>query len=85
MLLCANQVLEQVYIAHDNLDDELVNSIVWPAQHPNAAEAFYKIITGKGTPVNWLLKRLDKVGSVNKETYLLSVTCSFGICTREDF
>jgi hypothetical protein len=59
---CFWQVLEQVYLAQDNIDDDLVNSIVWPAQHPNAAEAFYRIITGKGTPVNWLLKELDKVG-----------------------
>ena len=57
------QVLQQVYKSEQNLDDELVNSIVWPAQDSNAAEVFYRIITGKGTPVNVLLSELDKVGS----------------------
>ena len=57
------QVLQQVYKSEQNLDDELVNSIVWPAQDSNAAEVFYRIITGKGTPVNVLLNELDKVGS----------------------
>ena len=56
------QVLQQVYKSEQNLDDELVNSIVWPAQDNNAAEVFYRIITGKGTPVNVLLNELDKVG-----------------------
>ena len=55
------QVLQQVYINHQNLDDELVNSIAWPAQDSNAAEVFYRIITGQGTPVNVLLEKLDKV------------------------
>ena len=55
------QVLQQVYKSEQNLDDELVNSIVWPAQDSNAAEVFYRIITGKGTPVNVLLNELDKV------------------------
>ena len=54
-------MLQQVYINQQNLDDELVNSIVWPAQDSNAAEVFYRIITGKGTPVNVLLDKLDKV------------------------
>ena len=54
-------MLQQVYINHQYLDDELVNSIVWPAQDSNAAEVFYRIITGKGTPVNVLLDKLDKV------------------------
>ncbi len=55
------QVLEQVYVSKTNLDDELVNSIVWPAQDANAAEVFFRIITGKGTPVNVLLDELSKV------------------------
>ena len=55
------QVLEQVYISQQNVDKELVNSIVWPAQHANAAESFYRIISGKGTPVNLMLSQLDKV------------------------
>ena len=57
------QVLQQVYKSEQNLDAELVNSIVWPAQDRNAAEVFYRIITGKGTPVNVLLNELDKVKS----------------------
>ena len=56
----AEQVLEQVYIDDRNIDEPLVDSIVQPAQDPNAAEVFYRIITGKGTPVNQLLARLDK-------------------------
>lgn len=59
------QVLEQVYISQQNVDEELVNSIVWPAQSGNAAESFYQIISGKGTPVNVLLSKLDKVRSCN--------------------
>lgn len=47
-------------MSEQNLDEELVNSIVWPAQDSNAAEVFYRIITGKGTPVNVLLDELDK-------------------------
>ena len=54
------QVLQQVY-KNEQIDDELVNSIVWPAQGSNAAEVFYRIITGEGTPVNVLLNELDKV------------------------
>ncbi len=29
-----------------NIDEELVRSIALPAQDPNAAEVFYRIITG---------------------------------------
>ncbi len=57
-------MLEQVYVSERNLDEELVNSIVWPAQDTNAAEVFYRIITGKGTPVNVLLDELNKVQSI---------------------
>jgi hypothetical protein len=32
------QVLEQVYIDKSNVDDELVESIRFPSEHPNAAE-----------------------------------------------
>ncbi|BDA43323.1 probable haloalkane dehalogenase [Coccomyxa sp. Obi] len=54
------QVLEQVYISQQNVDEDLVNSILWPSEDPNAAESFYQIISGKGTPVNVLLSNLDK-------------------------
>ena len=37
------QVLRQVYpVNSDQVDDELVASIQLPAQHPNAAEVFYR-------------------------------------------
>jgi len=32
------QVLQQVYLDHDRVDDELVESIRYPSDHPNAAE-----------------------------------------------
>ena len=54
------QVLQQVYIDDRNIDDELVESIARPADDRNAAEVFFRIITGKGTPVNFLLEQLDK-------------------------
>jgi len=40
------QVLGQVYVSDRNLDDDLVRSISLPAQDPNAAEVFYRVITG---------------------------------------
>lgn len=52
------QVLGQVYVSPQNLDDDLVQSILLPAQDPNAAEVFCRVITAKGTPVNVLLDRL---------------------------
>ena len=41
-----SQVLGQVYVSDRNLDDDLVRSISLPAQDPNAAEVFYRVITG---------------------------------------
>lgn len=41
-----SQVLGQVYVSERNLDDDLVRSISLPAQDPNAAEVFYRVITG---------------------------------------
>ncbi len=66
------QVLEQVYISQQNVDEDLVNSILWPSEHPNAAESFYQIISGKATPINVLLSKLDKVLS---PVSLLLLTC----------
>lgn len=44
------QVLKQVYpVNQESVDDELVESIRLPAQHPNAAEVFYRIITENGS------------------------------------
>lgn len=48
------QVLRQVYpVNADIVDDELVESIRFPAQDPNAAEVFYRVIkkNGNGPPV----------------------------------
>ncbi len=71
------QVLEQVYISQHNVDEDLVNSIVWPAESANAAESFYRIISGKGTPVNVLLSKLDKVRSLPHEFPLLCVSTQY--------
>lgn len=43
----------QVYVSDRNIDDQLVRSISLPAQDPNAAEVFYRIITG-GWVAGWL-------------------------------
>ena len=59
------QVLRQVYVDHTNIDDELVRSIALPANDPNAAKIFYRVITGwggAGTPVNELLSKLQVLG-----------------------
>ena len=55
------QVLRQVYLRQEstNIDDDLVASIAAPAQDPNAAEVFYRIITGRGEAMNRLLVRLE--------------------------
>jgi len=48
------QVLRQVYpVDQTNVDDELVESIRWPAQGPTAAEVFYRVIkkNGNGPPL----------------------------------
>lgn len=56
------QVLRQVYPADKtNVDDELVESIRYPAQDPNAAEVFYRVIKkGDVAPpnVDVLVKKL---------------------------
>lgn len=58
------QVLKQVYpVNADNVDAELVESIQFPSQDPNAAEVFYRVITkngsGPGVFVDDLLERLE--------------------------
>jgi len=55
------QVLRQVYYDDTNIDEDLVSSILLPAQDPNAAEVFYRVITAAGTPVNHLLDSLNKM------------------------
>lgn len=50
------QVLRQVYSVNStNVDDELVASIQLPAQHPNAAEVFFRIISRNAAgPMNYV-------------------------------
>lgn len=55
------QVLRQVYVSPANIDDELVRSISLPAQDPNAAEVFYRVITARGEAMNRLLDKLDNM------------------------
>jgi pimeloyl-ACP methyl ester carboxylesterase len=57
------QVLRQVYpVQPDQVDAELVESIIMPTQHPNAAEVFFRVVSKMGVdpPVyaNDLLERL---------------------------
>ena len=43
------QILRQVYpVNADMVDSELVESIVHPSRHPNAAEVFYRVIKRNG-------------------------------------
>ncbi|CAJ1927347.1 unnamed protein product [Cylindrotheca closterium] len=58
------QVLRQVYPNNDkNVDQELVESIRFPAEDPNASEVFYRVITKNGSGstvyVDDLLKKMD--------------------------
>ena len=54
------QVLKSVYVSHETIDDELVDSILRPADDPRASEVFYRVITSRGTPVNLLLDEMAK-------------------------
>ena len=42
------RVLESVYGSMENVDDDLVTSILAPAQDPNASEVFYRIVSRNG-------------------------------------
>ncbi|PSC74999.1 Haloalkane dehalogenase [Micractinium conductrix] len=55
------QVLNQVYVSPATIDDDLVRSIQLPAQDPNAAEVFYRVITARGEAMNRLLDRLNDI------------------------
>lgn len=46
----------QVYVSKDNIDDDLVTSIVQPAQDPNAPDVFYRVISSSGESINSLLR-----------------------------
>lgn len=53
-LLYVDQILRQVYpVDASNVDDELVASIQFPSQDPNAAEVFYRVVSenGNGPPI----------------------------------
>ena len=55
------QVLKQVYADPTNVDDELIESIRRPADDPNAAEVFFRIISSGGkttVTVNQLVRDL---------------------------
>ena len=54
------QVLKSVYVSHETIDDELVDSILRPADDPRASEVFFRVITSRGTPVNLLLDEMAK-------------------------
>lgn len=54
------QVLRQVYWNDDQIDDDLVESILAPAQDPKAASVFYRVITSKGRPLNRLLDAMER-------------------------
>ena len=55
------QVLRQVYpVNPDMIDSELVDSIQYPAQDPNAAEVFYRVIKRNGNgPMTFVDDLLD--------------------------
>jgi len=58
------QVLKQVYpVDSTNVDEKLVDSIYFPALHPDAAEVFYRVITKNGggptKSINELLAQLS--------------------------
>ncbi len=42
-----------------NIDDDLVSSIVDPAQDPNAPDVFYRVISSSGASINSLLQRIQ--------------------------
>lgn len=54
------QVLKQVYYKHQNVDDDLIESILLPAKDPNAEKVFCKVVdrtlTSKGTMDDYLLQ-----------------------------
>lgn len=51
-------LLLQVYVSKDNIDKDLVDSIVLPAQDRNAPEVFYRVITSRGESINSLLQKI---------------------------
>lgn len=52
------QTLVQVYVSRANIDDDLVSSIVDPAQDPNAPDVFYRVISSNGASINSLLQKV---------------------------
>jgi pimeloyl-ACP methyl ester carboxylesterase len=56
-------VLKQVYTNKDYVDPELVESIRYPAQDPNAAEVFYRIVSRNtsGRPKVFFDDLLEKI------------------------
>lgn len=56
---CKGYAALQVYYDDRNVDDDLVRSIVLPAENPNASEVFYRVISATGSSVNSLLGELQ--------------------------
>lgn len=54
------QVLNKVYLDNANVDDDLVESILQPAQDGAAAECFRLILSGSGTSINSLLSQMSQ-------------------------
>lgn len=54
------QVLNKVYVDNANVDDDLVESILQPAQDGAAAECFRLILSGSGTSINSLLAKMEQ-------------------------
>lgn len=54
------QVLNRVYPDNSNVDDDLVESILQPAQDQNAAECFRLILSGSGSSINSLLSQMKQ-------------------------
>jgi pimeloyl-ACP methyl ester carboxylesterase len=58
------QILKQVYpVNNSNVNDELVESIRYPSNHPNAAEVFFRVISknsnGSAVYVDDVLEKLE--------------------------
>lgn len=51
-------------MSDDNIDVDLVDSIVLPAQDSNAPDVFYRVITSEGESINALLQKLQVIPSL---------------------
>ena len=58
-------LVSQVYVSKLNIDDDLVSSIVDPAQDPNAPDVFYRVISSNGASINSLLQKIKARSCLN--------------------